>query len=243
MDKKEFLRQKREIERSEDTHKALRLKSSLIPGGAKVYDTFTALVQPMYEKRKDGWLNLLMHDLVRREEEGLISLEKLSKNEEFVTIVTKATILAQQNHQKEKLDALRNIVLNSTEWLSKGEPIFDWSHKFLMIVDQISPLHILLLKTFQNPAKEAQEQNINFDEMVSASNKEVFFRIYPGLKDRTALANQCWKELYRFGFVASDNFSKTEGTENMPYLHNHGKLLSQTTDFGNKFLDMIRYSE
>lgn len=243
MDKKEFHRQKREIERSEDKHKALKLKSSFVPGGTIVYDAFTALVQPTYEKRKDEWLNILMYDLVRRQENGLISLEELSKNEEFVTIVTKATLLAQQNHQNEKIEAFKNIVLNSTEWLSKGEAIFDWSHKFLMIVDQISPLHILLLKTFQNPAKTARDQNVNFDEIVSASNKEVFFKFFPDLKDRSALANQCWKELHSFGFVALDNFTKSEGGESMPYLHNHGKLLPQTTDFGNKFLNMIEYSE
>ncbi|HBX67279.1 MAG: hypothetical protein CL670_07215 [Balneola sp.] len=239
MDKKEFHRQKREIERSEDKHKALKLKSSFVPGGTKVYDAFTALVQPTYEKRKDEWLNILMYDLVRRQEDGLISLEELSKNEEFVTIVTKATLLAQQNHQKEKIEALKNIVLNSTEWLSKGKPIFDWSHRFLMIVDEISPLHILLLKTFQYPKKAAKEKGVRFDEEVSASNKDVFFKIYPEYKDRSALVSQCWKELESYGLFAIGNFSDAHTSEEMPYLHTLGQLKPQTTDFGNKFLDMI----
>jgi len=127
--------------------------------------------------------------------------------------------------------------------LNKGEPIFDWSHKFMLVVDQISPLHILLLKTFRYPAKAAEEKGVNFDNMVSATNRDVFFKIYPELKDRVALAGQCWKELYNYGFVAKNNFNRIKEAEEMGYIHNHGKLIPQVTDFGNKFLDMIGYEE
>jgi len=234
---------KREIAQSEARDKTAKMIAGLVPMGSAAYELITTIVVPLHEKKKQEFINDLAIRLKRLEDQSQIDVEELAQNEEFNTIITKAILLAQQNHQKEKLEALRNIVLNSTEWLNKGEPIFDWSHKFLMIVDQISPLHILLLKTFRYPAKAARQRNVNFDEMVSASNKEVFFKIYPNLKDRSALAIQCWKELYSFGFVALDNFTKSEEMESMPYLHNHGKLLPQTTDFGNKFLDMIRYSE
>lgn len=234
---------KREIAQSEARDKTAKIISSFLPGGTAAYELITTLVVPLHEKKRREFINELALRLKRLEDKGYIDFKELAQNEEFNTIITKAILLAQQNHQKEKLEALQNIVLNSTEWLIKGEPIFDWSHKFLMIVDQISPLHTLLLKTFQSPTKVAQEQNIDFDEMVSASNKEVFFKLFPDLKDRSALANQCWKELYSFGFVALDNFTKSNGVESMPYLHNLGKLLPQTTDFGNKFLNMIEYSE
>lgn len=233
------LREKREIAQSEARDKTAKIISSFVPGGTAAYELLTTLVVPLHEKKKREFINDLAIRLKRLEEQGQIDFEELAQNEEFNTIITKAILLAQQNHQKEKLEALRNIVLNSTEWLSKGEPIFDWSHKFLMIVDQISPLHILLLKTFQHPAKAAQEQNVNFDDMVSASNKEVFFDIYPDLKDRSALAAQCWRELESFGFVALNNFENSKGSEGLSYIHKHGKLFPQTTDFGNKFLDMI----
>jgi hypothetical protein len=239
MDRKKLIDQKIEIEHSEAKDLNAKLTSSLLPGGAKAYDLFTALVQPLHIQRKQEWLYLLMNDLVRREKDGLTSLKDLSENEEFITIITKATILAQQNHQREKLEAFQNIVLNSIEWLSKGEPIFDWSHKFLIVVDQISPFHILLLKTLQNPLKIAKEKKVDFNEMIKATNKEVFFKIYPKLKDRAALAKQCWKELYSYGFVVTDRFTEVTGSTELGYMHSHGKLISQTTDFGNKFLNMI----
>lgn len=243
MDKKELHRQKREIERSEEKHLAAKIKSSLIPAGATFFELFTALVQPLHVERRNEWLNLLMYDLVRREEDGLVSLKALSKNEEFVTIISKATLLAQQNHQKEKLEAFRNIVLNSTKWLSKGEPIFDWSHKFLIIVDQISPLHILLLKTFQNPAIAIQDKRARLKKRAGFNNADVFFKLYPELKSRSALAAHCWKELYNFGFVGSREFFEIKDIEDMKYMHTHDCFVPQTTDFGNKFLDMITNKE
>lgn len=242
MSNQKELRDKREIAQSEARDKTAKIFSGLVPGGASAYELFTAIVKPIHEKRKEDWVQEITLRLNELERNGKIDLEELSQNEEFNTIITKATLLAQQNHQKEKLIAFRNIVLNSTKWLSKGESIFDWSHKFLMIVDQISPLHILLLKTFQYPAKVAKEHNYSFDK-VQASNQDVFFNIYPELKDRSALANQCWKELQSFGFVHSRFEFSLGDSDQVIYLHRHSKLISQTTDFGNKFLDMIESDE
>lgn len=233
------LRKKREAEQSEAIHKTVEIISGLVPGGTSVYKLFTALVKPLHEKRFDEWVKETTLRLHKLEQDGKIDLKELSQNNEFNTIITKATLLAQQNHQEEKIDAFRNIVLNSSKWLSKDESIFDWSHKFLLIVDQISPLHILLLKTFRKPAKVAKMEGVDFDSTLSANNSDVFFKIYPNLKDRVALANQCWKELYSFGFVARDNFLETEDAKDMVYHHSHGVLKPQTTDFGNKFLNMV----
>lgn len=233
------LREKRDIEQSEARDKTAKIISSFVPGGTAAYELITTLVVPLHEKKKWAFINGMAIRLKKLEEKDQINFEELAQKEEFNTIITKAILLAQQNHQKEKLEALRNIVLNSTEWLSKGEPIFDWSHKFLMIVDQISPLHVLLLKTFRNPTKVAREKDINFDDMITASNNEVFFKLYPDLKDRSALVSQCWQELTSYGFLALNNFSNSRDAESMPYINSHEQLKPQTTDFGNKFLDMI----
>ena len=243
MSKLDKIRDKREIAQSEAWDKTAKIISGLVPSGTAAYELLTTIVAPLHEKKRQEFINDLAHRIYKLESAGKIDIQQLAESEEFNTIITKAILLAQQNHQKEKTEAFRNIVLNSIEWLSNGEPIFDWSHKFLMVVDEISPLHILLLETFQNPEKAAREQNVNFDEMVSASNKEVFFKIYPDLKDRSALANQCWKELYSYGFVVTDEFEDFRNIEVMAYMHNHGKLISHTTDFGNKFLRMIEERE
>lgn len=240
MGKSEDLREKREIAQSEARDKFFKVLSSVVPYGSAAYELITTIVVPLHEKKKREFINDLAARLKKLEDQGQIDFEELAQHEEFNTIITKAILLAQQNHQEEKLEALRNIVLNSTKWLSKGEPIFDWSHKFLMIVDQISPLHILLLKTFRNPANAVQEKEVRFREGVGFNNADVFFKLYPGIKSRSALVAQCWKELHSFGFVGTGEFFDMTDAEEMKYfLHSHDRFVPQTTDFGNKFLDMI----
>ncbi|SMO38549.1 hypothetical protein [Fodinibius sediminis] len=114
--------------------------------------------------------------------------------------------------------------------------MFDWADHFLNVIERISPFHILLLKTFQSPEDIVREKGIDLgSEFNSLQSKDVFFDIYPEYRDRAKLITQCWKELYELGFVAFESF---EDGRHMP-----GKLNKLTTDFGNKFLDMISSDE
>lgn len=240
MDKKEFLRQKREIENSEAKDKTGKLISSAagfvsgLPIG-EAYDRFTTIFPPKYVKRRDEWLSILMFDFIQREEKGLLTMEDLADNEEFVTIVTKATLLAQQNHQKEKINAFRAIVNNSVEWLQNGNKLFDWAEYFLRVVDELSPLHLLILNVFHAPKSKEQELGKDLSSYSKMSSHTLFCELYPNLKDRSSLIKQCWKDLYRYGFVKNDDM--TVG------IHGDGKYQKLTNDFGDKFLDMITYKE
>lgn len=98
--------------------------------------------------RRDAWLQ----DLAIRlgELEGQISgfsLDTLADNEQFVSATLQATQAALRTHQKEKLDALRNAVLNSA---AKHEPQDDYQTVFLSLIDRFSPAHLRLLKSCRN---------------------------------------------------------------------------------------------
>lgn len=227
---------KREIEQSENLHSTLKLISSLLPGGSSVYELFAAIVVPLHEKRREEWIRELTLRLHKLEREERVNLKTLKDNDEFITIITKATLLVQQTHQKEKIEALHNVVINSALYLNGSTSLFDWAVHFLNIIDRISPLHILLLKTFRNLADEVELKNIKFTEPLY-NNDQVFFMLYPELKDRSSLVNQCWKELAGYGFVVDELF-RVDGPGKAT-LHSKEKILSKTTDFGNKFLDMI----
>jgi hypothetical protein len=74
-------------------------------------------------------------------------LESLADNPAFVTTVLQATQIALRTHQEEKLEALRNAVVNSTT--DQGlEP--DLRAVFLNFVDAFTPTHLRILKYFQN---------------------------------------------------------------------------------------------
>lgn len=72
-------------------------------------------------------------------------IEELANNEVFIDAVTYATIIAIRNHQEEKLEALRNAVLNTALFPSAEE---DLHHMFLNLVDEFTPWHLKVLKFF-----------------------------------------------------------------------------------------------
>ena len=100
--------------------------------------------------RRDAWLQDLAIRLGKLE--GQISgftLDTLAGNEPFVSAMLQATPAALRTHQKEKLEALRNAVLNTAvEQASDGS---DYHIVFLALIDQFSSAHLRVLKSFRHP--------------------------------------------------------------------------------------------
>ena len=69
---------------------------------------------PPIEKRREEWLNTLA-DAVKevQNKQADLTAEKLSQDPAFVSTAMRASELAIRTHQKEKLDALRNAVVNA----------------------------------------------------------------------------------------------------------------------------------
>jgi len=74
-------------------------------------------------------------------------LESLGENAAFVTTALQATQIALRTHQEEKLEALRNAVVNSASDRSLDD---DTRSIFLTFVDAFTPTHLRILKYFQD---------------------------------------------------------------------------------------------
>ena len=131
-------------------HDAARALLSSLPGlGGPAATLLTLVLSPPLERRRTGWLNGLADRLARLEHtvEGL-SLESLRDDENFITAATTATLIALRNHKAEKLEALQNAVVN----VARGtESDTDLQAVFLSLVDYLTPLHMRLLRFFQDP--------------------------------------------------------------------------------------------
>lgn len=226
------LSEKREIEQSEARDKMAKIIAGLIPMGGAAYELITTVVVPLHEKKKREFVNDLAIRLKKLEEDDQIDLEELSESEEFNTIITKAILLSQQNHQEAKLEALRAIVVNSALDGNGNTEMFDWAERFLYIVDRVSPFHILLLKTFKSPTVVVENKSADFRGESNMSSKEFFSMIYPEYKGREMLINQCWNELIDLGLVIDQPFEKI--------IHEQNSLKKLTNDFGDKFLKIIK---
>ena len=126
----------------------LKIGISAIPiFGGPASELFGALLAPALGRRRDDWfeqLRLRLNDLTRRVD-GL-TFEKLSKNEEFVSAVMQASLVASRTHSSEKLIALQSAVLNVAAGTAPDD---DLQSMFLSLVDLLTPLHLRLLKQFK----------------------------------------------------------------------------------------------
>lgn len=128
---------------------ALAALSAIPVIGGTVTEILSMILAPAVSRRRDEWLKELADGLDQLEEKvDGFEVEKLAGNEGFVSAVIQATRTAATTHQREKLEIIRNAVLNVS--LSRGtdeeKQIF-----FLHLIDMFSLTHFEILRLFANP--------------------------------------------------------------------------------------------
>jgi hypothetical protein len=106
--------------------------------GSPLAVAFAVAMGWTYNRRMTEWLDALaeaVDDLQHQSEEST-SFEDLADDPAFVDAVVAATRAAQATHQKDKLDALRNGVLNASR---PGAPGLDEQARFFRFVVNSPP--------------------------------------------------------------------------------------------------------
>lgn len=75
-----------------------------------------------------------------------VDMDRLSKDAAFITLLGRAGRLAIQNHAKEKLEALRNAVLNAACGHAPEEEL---QEAFMSLLEQFTVLHMRLIAVFR----------------------------------------------------------------------------------------------
>lgn len=132
------------------TREVVRAAVSMIPvAGGPIQVLLENIFAAPLERRKQEWLEQMaeaIEDLQQRVAD--ITPESLADNEVFITVALSAFPMAIRNHHKEKLDALRNAVLNSAlpNTIDENEQLI-----FLRLVDHLTPWHLNFLFLLRNP--------------------------------------------------------------------------------------------
>jgi len=170
-------------------HHGTRAALSVIPwiGGSAV-ELFSILIAPPLEKRLDEFLNDISDRLKRLEEQGKTNFKNLSENKEFISAVLQAMRTAISTHDEEKLNALRNAVINT----ALDDTLDDAKRQiFLRYIDELTPWHILILKgmaDLRNAPPIPLKQFIDtYLPDFSAEEKEFFDVLQRELSDRGLL--------------------------------------------------------
>jgi len=203
------------------------LQTIPIAGGAAA-EFFNAIISPPLEKRRQEWMEEVAECLRKLEESKGISLDDLIMNEVFTTTVMQASQSAIRNHQKEKIDALRNAVLNAALPTSPNDSL---QQMFLNFVDTFTVWHIRLLKFFDNPAEGIKAKGLNLGNITMGGLSHILEEAFPELKGERAFYDQVWKDLYSRGLV------NTEGLHTM--MSGSGLMAQRATPMGRQFIEFI----
>jgi hypothetical protein len=115
--------------------------------GGPVAELLTLLAPPI-AARQNAWLESIAERLrVLEATDPGVRIEDLKDNPSFVSTILQATQSAMRTHQKAKIDALRNAVLNTA---SGTAPDDDLTEVFLSLVDSLPTLHLQILEFFLN---------------------------------------------------------------------------------------------
>lgn len=201
-------------------HLAAKAGLSAIPVlGGPAAELFQLLIQPPLERRRAEWMAAIGEKLQELEENG-VRLDRLAENEDFITAAMHASNIALRTHQQEKIDALRNAVLN----VAVGQaPTDALQHMFFRWIDTLSPLHLRMLKFFQAPTPQP---GLSIGALSSVLEHNM-----PELSGQRHIYDQVWKDLYASGLVNTDGLNVT--------MSGNGLAQKRTSDLGDVFISFI----
>lgn len=218
-----------EKSKSDTGYEIVRGIISIIPNAGPLSVLFENIFTSPLDKRKNEWFQSLANAIEELTDKvDSITPESLSKNEIFISVAMQATQIALRNHQQEKLNALKNAVKNSASNLSIDE---NKALMFTRIIDDMTPLHLLILKFLNAPniiEQKLQDSTSSNIKHYYGDNMGIFKEYYPELNSSRSIIEHIIKELYSKDFLHNDRA-----------LHTLGKM---TSNFADEFLAFVSES-
>lgn len=201
-------------------HAAAKAALSAVPYiGGPVAELLQLVIQPPLERRRAEWMQAVGEKLHELGQAGL-NIDALSENDEFVSAVMHASSMALRTHQQEKLDALRNAVLNIATGQAPEDAL---QHMFFRWIDSMSPLHLRMLKFFQAPIPPP---NISIGGLGHVLEQNM-----PDLRGKRHIYDQVWKDLYANGLTNTYSIHVT--------MSGQGLAQKRTSELGDAFIAFI----
>lgn len=185
-------------------------------------------VQAPLEVRRAAWFNMIGEGLRELQDrlEGF-DPDRLGDNGEFVSVVAETTRIAMATHRAEKLEALRNIVLNTAVGACLDEVL---EKTFLGYVDRFSSLHIKVLKILVDPAAVSAMRS-KAENMMAGSLSHVLPLGVPEFEGNEELLERVMSDLNREGLIDGGGLNAM--------MSGSGLLAKRTSQIGDAFLRFI----
>jgi hypothetical protein len=191
-------------------------------------ELLNCLVTPPLEKRKNEFFEDVGRRLKDLEDQGVISLEKLSENEKFIDVTMLATQAALRTSEKEKRTMLRNAIIKSAKPVS---PELAIQQMFINYVDYFTVWHIKILAFVSDPLRWAKNHNHEFKDIQAGGLAIILEDAFPNLRGGRGFYDQFWKDLHSRSLVKQESLQKAMTKSTL--------MDKNTTNTGEKFLIYI----
>lgn len=215
-------------------HTAAKAAIAAIPAiGGSAAEFFSLIVSPPISKRRDEWIESIVEGLRNLEKQiDDFSVEGLKDDESFITTVSHATQIALRNHQAEKMNALKNAVLNSA---LPNAPDDDLQLIFLGYVDSSTEWHLRILKFLDDPSEWLKQNRIPAPNIHMGATSTVLETAFQDLKGKRPFYDLIVKDLYGKGLLGVDSLHTMMSAS--------GVMAQRTTPFGKQFIDFVSEPE
>lgn len=219
--------------RDDALYATVRATISSIPivGGA-LAEVFSATVTSPISRRTADWWDDLATRVAALERSGT-DVQNLPHNAEFIGLVQWASQMATRNVQQEKLDALRNAVVNSAAGINI---IADEKQLFLQLIDQLTPSQLKMLEFLDDPRAYGEAHGVRYGSYLYGGVDSILEEAFPEWRGRREVYDLVLHDLQTKGLVAGDvNDLHRLGSE-------QGMYARRTTVRGRRFMGFIRAS-
>jgi hypothetical protein len=201
---------------------------SAVPlAGGPLAVAFAAAFGYRLSRRRDRWLEELAEVVRRLSEQGL-DPETLADNDLFVDAVVSTTRIIEHTHQQEKIEALRNAVLNS---VAPDAPDADTQAIFLSLLDRFTPSHLRLLVLLNDPPAWFAARGIPVPQAgMAGSRTQTVEAGLPEMAGRQPFYNLLVGELNAAGLMNASVMGMVSASAIMDSL---------TTDLGAQFVRFV----
>lgn len=219
----------------ENTYEIMKkVATSAVPFGGVVEVFIDEVIKPPSQKRLEEWIITIAEEVEKLKKNiDKFQYKNLKNNQEFISIFHQALAIAKITHQEEKIQALKNAVINSVL-----DNTLDASIKsiFLSLIENLTPWHLKILDYFNDPKSWFIKNNMTPPELViSGSNSQLLFKAFPGLEK--GFAEFIIEDLHLKGLLGiSKSNLNVSMTPSGPYQRG-------TSSLGKQFLTFIKKHE
>ena len=211
-------------------HAAARGTLSMVPlVGGPLAEAYNLLFAAPNERRQAAAIEEMLDAIVVLQEavEGL-SLEKLSEDDSFISLLHRATRAMAATHQDAKRDALRNAVLNAALGVAPDE---DQVSIFFDAIEALTPSHLRLLAFLDDPDAWFRNRSLLRPNVTMGGLSDILEAAIPELAGRREFYDQLGKDLHDKGFTTTAGFHST--------MTANGLYVRRTSNVGRQFLMFI----